>query len=161
VAYITVKRLNKSLVLAILTTLCGATNLGSCTTESSIPPAVMTISPNYVVSINQLMADYTKDRAAADAVYAGRRYDFGQVRADWVNNSYFAGQKSSEDYILVEDVMFKPYNSADMKGIIQGTIFEVVGDVQGYQSGYIVVDNCWFHVISGGRPSTDSGEGLY
>ena len=72
------------------------------------------------------------------------------------NTSIF-GVGGSEDYVLVEKVKFIARASYDIKGIIQGTVFEVIGDVQGMQSGYIIVKNCWFHIQSGGATFPSGG----
>ncbi|RJO61375.1 MAG: hypothetical protein C4542_06355 [Dehalococcoidia bacterium] len=133
------------------------TILSGCADQSFIPPATFYATLSQQIDLYDLQMAYYEDAAAADTIYLGKRYYFGLVRADQTTSIFAV--RGSDDYVLVENVKFVPRASYDMKGIIQGTIFEVIGDVQGVQSGYIIVKNCWFRIQSGG--ATYSGGGAY
>ncbi len=122
--------------------------LSGCARESFAAPPASYVAHIPVVDIYQLQLDYSINPAAADTLYHGKRFYFGEVRAEQVSSIFDV--HSSENYILVNNVKFKPQASADMKGIIQGTAFEVVGDVLGVESNYVIVGNCWFRIVSGG-----------
>jgi hypothetical protein len=129
---------------------------GGCASQVFAAPPPATITPFHTLELVQLENDYVHDQAAADRLYLGQRWFFGLLRADQVVNSYFA-VNTNEDYVQTGIVLFKPRASADIKGIIQGTTFQVAGDVQGYANGHISVINCWFQVVSGGRTSVGGG----
>ena len=133
--------------------------MSGCANKVFASPSPIEVSPIIQLDIYQLQLDYSRDAAAADAIYSGKRCYFGPVRAEQVT-SIFDVRGSSEDYVLVNSIKFKPVASADIGGIIQGTVFEVIGDVQGVQSGYVIVKNCWIRIVSGGRANIPSG-GLY
>jgi hypothetical protein len=146
-------RLAQTLALvSLLLALAGS----GCAKQVFAAPPLATITPVHNLDLVQLENDYVRDQPAADRLYAGQRWFFGTLRADQVVNSYFA-VNTNEDYVQAGIVFFKPRASADIKGIIQGTTFQVIGDVQGYGAGRIVVTNCWFQVVSGGRTSTGGG----
>jgi hypothetical protein len=134
---------------------CASVILSSCADKSFTPPLTFYVTPSLQVDLYQLRLDYYNNAAAADTAYSGKRYYFGLVRADQVSSIFDV--RNSEDYILVDNVKFKPRATADMRGIIQGTVFEVIGDVQGMQSGCIVVNNCWFRIQSGGATFPSGG----
>lgn len=150
----TYKKWVPALISAVL---CITVILSGCADRSFIPPATFYATLGQQIDIYDLQLAYYKDAAAADAMYLGKRYYFGLMRAEQVTSIF--GVRGSDDYVLVENVKFVPRASYDMKGIIQGTIFEVIGDIQGIQSGYIMVKNCWFRIQSGG--ATYSGGGAY
>ena len=143
------EKMSKKFILAALPLMLGlGLILSSCTQESFAAPPASYVAAIPQVDLYQLQLDYSRDPGASSALYEGKRFYFGQVRAEQVSSIFDV--HSSENYILVNNVKFKPQASADMKGIIQGTLFEVVGDVLGVQSNYVVVVNCWFRVVSGG-----------
>jgi hypothetical protein len=148
-------KLHLALTLALFGLLFGLAGAGCASRVFAAPPPA-TITPVQTLDLVQLENDYVRDPGAADRLYAGQRWFFGLLRADQVVNSYFA-VNTNEDYVQSGIVFFKPRASADIKGIIQGTTFQVSGDVQGYSAGRIVVTNCWFQVVSGGRTSTGGG----
>lgn len=51
---------------------------------------------------------------------------------------------------MVGNIKYKPRYANDMDYIVEGTILEITGIVRGLQFGYVLVNDCWFHVISGG-----------
>ena len=123
---------------------------GACSRAAfAVPPAVALEQVDRV-SIAGIEADFAASQSQAASTYFGHRYYFGRVRADQVIYSYFA-VKSDFDYVQAGSVIFKPRMTSDMKGLIQGSIFEVTGDVEGYKDGKVIVANCWFQLISGGR----------
>jgi hypothetical protein len=134
---------------------CITAILSSCADQSITPPFTFYATLSQQIDLYDLQMAYYKDAVAADTMYLGKRYYFGLVRAEQTTSIF--GVRGSEDYVLVENVKFVPSASYDMKGIIQGTIFEVIGDVQGVQSGYIMVKNCWFRIQSGGSIYTGGG----
>ena len=133
--------------------------LAGCANSVFASPPPIKVTQLIQTDIYQLQLDYSRDIAAADAFYSGKRCYFGLVTAEQVT-SIFDVRGSSEDYVLVNSIKFKPVASADIRSIIQGTVFEVIGDVQGVQSGYVIVKNCWIRIVSGGRANIPSG-GLY
>jgi hypothetical protein len=145
-------KLSKAIIPIIF---CTTAILSSCAVKGFTPPLTFYVTPSLQLDLYQLRLDYYKNATAADTAYSGKRYYFGLVRADQVSSIFDV--RNSEDYILVDNVKFKPRATADMKGIIQGTVFEVIGDVQGIQSGYIVVNNCWFRIQSGGATFPSGG----
>jgi len=151
------KTYKKWLPALISLVLCITAVLSSCADQSFTPPATFYATLSQQIDLYDLQLAYYKDAAAANTMYLGKRYYFGLVRAEQTTSIF--GVRGSDDYVLVENVKFVPRASYDMKGIIQGTIFEVIGDVQGVQSGYIMVKNCWFRIQSGG--STYTGGGAY
>jgi len=143
----------KSTIIAALLGLSAI--ISGCTAQSfAAPPASL---PMLVpqIDVYQLQLDYSQDIGVANNLYAGKRFYFGTVRADYVSSIFDV--RGSEDFVIVNNIKFKPRASADMRGIIQGTVFEVIGDVQGVQSNYVVVTNCWFRVQSGGSAYTGGG----
>jgi len=144
-----------SAAITILLSL-GAIASGCADGSFAAPPAS---APALIsqLDIYQLQLDYSRDVAAADRVYLGKTFYFGAVRADYVSSIFDV--RGNENYVIVNNVKFRPRASGDMKGIIQGTTFDVFGDVQGVQSGYVVVNNCWFTIQSGG--ASYGGGGAY
>ena len=135
--------------------LCLMIALSGCTGAAfSAPP---TIPPTLFrqVDLYQLQLDYYQDAAKADATYAGKRFYFGLLRAEHVTSIFDV--HGFEDYVTVGNVKFKPNTSADIRGIIQGTLFEVSGDIQGVQGEYIVVTSCQFNIRSGGSSFPTGG----
>ncbi len=137
---------------------CVTAAFAGCAEKTFTAPYTTYATMSQKLGLYQLEMAYYTDAKAADASYAGKRYDFGLIQADIANRGVFDVHES-EDYVLSGNVKFKPRASADMKGIIQGTVIQVIGDVEGVISGYIVVDHCWFLVASGGGAS--SGGGAY
>jgi hypothetical protein len=146
---------NKLLWAVIPIVLCITTILSSCADKTFVPPFTSYAPLSQQIDRYQLQMAYYRDAAAADAIYSGKRYYFGLVRAEQTTSIF--GVRGSEDYVLVENVKFIARASYDIKGIIQGTVFEVIGDVQGMQSGYIIVKNCWFRIQSGGATFPSGG----
>ena len=146
---------NKSLWAVIPIVLCITTILSSCSDKSLIPPLTYNVTLSQQINLYDLQMAYYKDATAADVIYSGNRYYFGLVRAEQTTSIFGVG--GSEDYVLVEKVKFIARASYDIKGIIQGTVFEVIGDVQGMQSDYIIVKNCWFRIQSGGATFPSGG----
>jgi hypothetical protein len=142
--------MNKLFLVAIMLVVSVLT--GACSRAAFAVPPAMTIDQVGRASIAQLEADFASNESQAASTYLGHRYYFGQVRADQVIYSYFA-VKSDFDYVQAGDVIFKPRMTSDMKGLIQGSIFEVTGDIEAYSDGKVIVGNCWFQLVSGGRTS--------
>ncbi len=146
---------NKLLSALIPVVICITGILSSCSDKSFVPPFTFYATLSQQIGLYQLEMAYYKDAAAADAMYSGKRYYFGLVRAEQTASIFDV--RGSEDYVLVDKVKFMPRASYDMRGIIQWTTFEVIGDIQGIQSGYIVVTNCWFRIQSGGATYASGG----
>ncbi len=148
--------IQNKLLAIVIAVVAGFTGImSSCTDASFTPPFTYYAKPFYEIAIYQLQLDYYNNVSAADAIYNGKRYYFGLVRAEQTT-SIFAVH-GSEDYVLAGNVKFVAHSSFDMKGIIQGTVFEVIGDIAGVQSGYIIVKNCWFRIQSGGAATSAGG----
>jgi hypothetical protein len=150
--------LKPSLYALLTAIICVTVISAGCAEKTFTPPYTTYATMSQKLGLYQLEMAYYKDATAADAAYSGKRYDFGLIQADIANRGVFDVHES-EDYVLAGNVKFKPRATADMKGIIQGTVVQVIGDVEGVISGYIVVDHCWFSVESGGAAS--SGGGAY
>lgn len=143
----------KSTVIAAL--LGFSVVISSCNAQSfAAPPASLPVLVTQM-DVYQLQLDYSQDVGAANNMYGGKRFYFGAVRADYISSIFDV--RGTEDFVIVNNIKFKPRASADMKGIIQGTVFEVIGDIRGVQSNYVVVTNCWFRVQSGGSAYTGGG----
>ncbi len=144
------------LILALLGLLLLALAGSGCASRVFAAPPAPTLTPFRTADLVQMENDYVQNQAAADRTYTGQRYYFGLLRAEQVVNSFIA-VSGNEDYVQVGIVFFKARASADVRSIIQGTLFEVSGNVQGYSNGRIVVTDCWFRVVSGGRATTPGG----
>jgi hypothetical protein len=127
----------------------------SCSDTRFSPPFTFYATLSQNIDIYDLQMAYYKDGVTADKMYLGKRYYFGLVRAEQTTSIFAV--KDSKDYVLVGNVKFIPRASYDMKGIIQGTVFEVVGDVDGVEAGYVMVRNCWFRIQSGGATYPSGG----
>jgi len=145
----------KLIIAGISGLVCLAAMLSGCTGAAfSAPPTIPTTQFRQV-DLYQLQLDYYQNPAAADASYSGKRYYFGLLQAEHVTSIFDV--HGFENYVMVGNVKFKPNASADIRGIIQGTLFEVSGDIQGVQDGYIVVTGCQFTIRSGGSSFPTGG----
>jgi hypothetical protein len=106
-------------------------------------PAPVYITPE------ALAADFFTDPEKANTEYKDKRFYFGMVQTDTVSKTSHP-MRLYEDFVMVGNIKYKPRYANDMDYIVEGTILEITGIVRGLQFGYVLVNDCWFHVISGG-----------
>jgi hypothetical protein len=147
----TIKRIGATLSIALFIMAAA----GGCANAAFSPPPALSATQFLQADLYQLQLDYYQNPVAADALYLGKIYYFGAVRAEQVTSIFDV--HGSEDYVLSGNVKFKPLASKDMKGIIQGTWFEVSGTIRGVEAGYIVVSECWYKIQSGGASYQPGG----
>ena len=140
-------RISRSLLLLAL--VWQAFNF-SCALKPRAPPAALLFQAQPIaVNTSQISEEYASDPAAADERYTGRRVNFGQVAVEGI--SYRAHPlRMLEDFFRVDDVKFRPRYPSDLENLVEGTVVEVEGTVQGLQFGYVLVTDCWISIVSGG-----------
>jgi hypothetical protein len=138
------------IIIAALGVLCFVLiALPGCADKSFTPPCVLSLLPAPTNIIPESLAtDYFNEPEKSSIEYSGRRFNFGALRVESVSKTTHP-LRLLEDFILVGNIKFRPRYSSDMDHIIEGTVLEIIGTVQGLQYGYVLVTDCWFSVVSG------------
>ena len=141
-------RVSVAIALAIVLSL----SISGCTTTKLVTPYALNIDQAPVpMTVSQIESDFLADPEKAAAVYAGHTMYFKRVTVDIANRIGNAA-RSTEDSIVVSKIKFVPRYPADMEGITEGAVLDVIGRVQGYLWGYIVIIDCWINLTTVGGP---------
>lgn len=140
------------LIVAMMISLMAVTG---CFPSNTVykPDLTFLITPLPLVNFSQMRDDYASDVKAADTRYAGQRFSFGQLKVTEVSKTLYP-LRATEEYVLVENMKFKPRYASDLWDISEGTLIEVIGQVQGYLWNYIVVQDCLIRIVGGASTGT-------
>ncbi len=143
--------------LVVLTGCSPSTKNTLLTPEFEEPEA-----PPMEVTIDQLYAEFIADRDAAMAKYEGQKLSFIGVVAEDVSNNFYI-ERADDFYIVSGNVRFKARYVNDIEAIRRGWVLDIVGQVRdlfGFESHYLLVDNCWINIVEG-DPNAYYGEPEY
>ena len=139
-------------LVGVLALISLSVNTSGCARAVFMAPTPLQIEkapqPMTVATIEK---DYSVDSDAANALYAGQSFYFKQVKVDIANRIGNAA-RATEDSVIVGKIKFVPTFPSDMEGITEGAMIDVIGRVQGYLWGYVVITDCWISLTAIGGP---------
>ncbi len=60
-------------------------------------------------------------------------------------------------YFLAGGIFFKPRFGPDLDGLAEGSLVDIVGAVESYSFGVLVVGDCWVKVVGGVTTRASTG----
>ena len=139
--------------------------LTGCQSDEPVIPVYHAVgAPPVETTIEQLLADYTSDEAAADIKYGGKRLLFSDVEVESLTILFQDSANAPFVYIVNSDIEFRPKFDIDTSFVREGFIVDIIGEVYGWfgvVDRYLVVENCWVKIIEGDAGSTFDLEEIY
>jgi len=138
-----------------------------CTRVPFSAPVPMTLAkPPAAVTTAQISADYSNDAAASDLKYKGLRLLFTNITVDDVSQQYFiptysGGKTMFTMYFTSGSIRFKLKDFNLMQSVEKGYILNIVGQCQGLNQGFVIIDDCWVQSIVGELNTTSAYVGAY
>jgi len=132
-------------ILSCLALLVGST---ACAKSFAAPPAAYLQQSPAIVSAQELVAAYTQNPAAAAAQYKDQRIYLTDLTVTLIARRGDA-IRAPDNSIVAGTLRFVPRYTEYLNNVVEGTSIEVVGKVQGIAWGYLVVTDCWIHILGG------------
>ena len=171
-------RLFLVIIAILVVALIGLTGCTESAGSSIVVPTFTELGPPPIeVTVEQLYQEYLADETAADAKYKGERLIFNEVEVEEVVRvldygggmvDYYVYWVANYPVISIEDgmaldVIFKTHFIIGfvkfrlrgeyygiMQNIEEGYVLNIVGECQGlFQSGFIIIDDCWVESVIG------------
>jgi len=126
--------------------------------------------PPIEITVDQVYADYVANEEDADVKYSEKILLFSGIEVEEVVGNYFF----MSEYMGAADLVFvKLYFTSGsakfklrdeyfgiMQNIEEGYVLNVVGECEGLQEGFIIIDDCWVESVIGDL-GTDADEDSY
>ncbi len=129
--------------------------LTACQATAFLPPTAHALeAAPFPITTAQLVAAYQNDPAAAMQAYQGKRLAFSAVPVETLKPMT---RNDPQAYFTAGGIFFKPRYGPDLDSLAEGSLVDVVGRVESYSFGVMVVGDCWVKVVGGVTTRAGSG----
>ncbi len=113
--------------------------------DSTAPAGAAPLArPAAEMDIEQLMAEFKADPAAAEAKYGGKRFVFRGVNADDISSLY--KPINTDMWVMHGNVKFRPEYPSMLTDLKVYSLMDIEGTVGGMQYSYIIIADCRYTV---------------
>ena len=129
----------------ILVLLAGST---ACSKAFAAPPAANLQQSPPIVNAQDLVSAYTQNPVEAAARYKDQRVYLTDLTVTLIARRGDA-IRAPDNSVVAGLLRFTPRYTEYLNNVVEGTTIEVVGKVQGISWGYLVITDCWIHILGG------------